>query len=220
MISTFGDSIMRGVMSDTKKENGRPKYKISEQGFVSRCERRLGVKILNFSCFGSTTTQGMKYMERYGSEVKASNVAVFEYGGNDCDFDWAAVAAEPHRQHQPKVMLKRFVQQYNALIDSVKKMNIRPVILSMPVIDPDRFFETVSFGLNRDNTCNGWAAGQSASHIGTRCTIWSFSNWPGKGMSPLWTSPRPFWSRRTTTITFVPTASIPTSAATPSLPRC
>ncbi|MCR5190360.1 MAG: SGNH/GDSL hydrolase family protein [Bacteroidales bacterium] len=160
MISTFGDSIMRGVMSDTKKENGRPKYKISEQGFVSRCERKLGVKILNFSCFGSTTTQGMKYMEKYGSEVKGSNVAVFEYGGNDCDFDWAAVAAEPQRQHQPKVMLKRFVQQYNALIDSVKKMNIRPVILSMPVIDPDRFFETVSFGLNRDNILQ-WLGGRT-----------------------------------------------------------
>ena len=53
MISTFGDSIMRGVMSDTKKENGRPKYKISEQSFVSRCERRLGVKILNFSWKGT-----------------------------------------------------------------------------------------------------------------------------------------------------------------------
>ena len=160
MISTFGDSIMRGVMSDTKRDNGMPKYKISEQSFVNRCERRLGVKIMNFSCFGSTTTQGIKYMDRYGSEVKGSDIAVFEYGGNDCDFDWKAVAEAPQERHLPKVTLKRFVQQYNLLIDKVKRMGIHPVILSMPVIDPDRFFETVSLGLNRDNILQ-WLGGRT-----------------------------------------------------------
>ena len=160
MISTFGDSIMRGVMSVAKKDNGKPLYKISEQNFVSRCERRLGVRILNFACFGSTTTQGIKHMDRYGNEVKGSNVAVFEYGGNDCDFDWAAVAADPQKQHQPKVALKRFVQQYNTLLDCVINMNIRPVILSLPLIEPDRFFETVSFGLNKNNIMQ-WLGGKT-----------------------------------------------------------
>ena len=160
MISTFGDSIMRGVISDAKKGDGKPKYKISEHNFVSRCEQILGVRILNFSCFGSTTTQGMKYVDRYDNELKSSNVAVFEYGGNDCDFDWKAVAEAPQERHQPKVSLQRFLQQYNSLIDRVTQMGIHPVILSMPVIDPDRFFETVSFGLNKDNILH-WLGGKT-----------------------------------------------------------
>ncbi|MBQ8957974.1 MAG: SGNH/GDSL hydrolase family protein [Bacteroidales bacterium] len=160
LICTFGDSIMRGVVSDEKDASGKPIYKISENSFVSRCENRLGVRILNFACFGSTTTHGMKYINRYENMVKDTDIAVFEYGGNDCDFDWKAVASEPQRTHQPKVTLSCFVEQYKALIGRVKEMNIRPIMLSMPLIDPDRFFEFVSFGLNKDNILR-WLGGKT-----------------------------------------------------------
>ena len=159
-ICTFGDSIMRGVVSDAKGNDGKPVYKISENSFVSRCEQRLGVKIMNFACFGSTTSQGMKYINRYEEDVKDTDVAVFEYGGNDCDFDWKAVAAEPLKPHQPKVTLSRFVEQYQALIDKVINFNIQPVMLSMPMIDPDRFFEFISTGLNKDNILR-WLGGKT-----------------------------------------------------------
>ena len=159
-ICTFGDSIMRGVVSDRRGADGRPIYKISDAGFVSRCEQRLGVRILNFACFGSTTAQGMKYIKRYEEEVKSTDIAVFEYGGNDCDFDWKAVAAAPSAQHQPKVTLRDFVKQYEALINKVRGFNIRPVIMSMPLIDPDRFFEFLSAGLNKDNIL-GWLGGKT-----------------------------------------------------------
>ena len=159
-ICTFGDSIMRGVVSDEKDANGKPVYKISEDGFVNRCERTLGIKIMNFACFGSTTSQGMKYINRYEDDVKATDIAVFEYGGNDCDFDWKAVAAEPLKPHQPKVTLGRFVEQYQALIDRIRNYHIQPVILSMPLIDPDRFFEFLSMGLNKDNILN-WLGGKT-----------------------------------------------------------
>lgn len=160
LICTFGDSIMRGVVSNEKDDNGKPIYKISDESFVNRCENRLGVKILNFACFGSTTSQGMKYINRYENDVKGTDVAVFEYGGNDCDFDWKAIASAPQKTHQPKVTLNRFVEQYKALIDRIKTMNIRPVILSMPLIDPDRFFEFISLGLDKDNILR-WLGGKT-----------------------------------------------------------
>lgn len=157
-ICTFGDSIMRGVVSEGNGVDGKPVYKISENNFVSCCERRLGIKIMNFACFGSTTTQGMKYINRYASEMKDADFAVFEYGGNDCDFDWKAVAADPLKPHQPKVTLARFVEQYQALIQRIRSYNIKPVILSMPLIDPDRFFDFLSKGLNKDNILD-WLGG-------------------------------------------------------------
>lgn len=159
-ICTFGDSIMRGVVSDEKGPDGKPIYKISDSGFVSRCEQRLGIRILNFACFGSTTTQGMKYINRNEDELRGADYAVFEYGGNDCDFDWKAVAEAPSAPHQPKVTLSNFVRQYGALVNKVKDMGIRPVIMSMPLIDPDRFFEFLSYGLNRDNIL-GWLGGKT-----------------------------------------------------------
>ena len=159
-ICTFGDSIMRGIVSDQKGGDGRPLYKISDSSFVSRCEQRLGIKIMNFACFGSTTTQGMKYINRYEDEVKSTDIAVFEYGGNDCDFDWKAVAAEPMQPHQPKVTLGNFVKQYGALINKVREYGIRPIIMSMPLIDPDRFFEFLSMGLNKDNILH-WLGGKT-----------------------------------------------------------
>ncbi len=159
-ICTFGDSIMRGVVSDGKGIDGRPVYRISENNFVNRFQNRMGVKILNYACFGSTTTQGMKYINRYESEVKNTNIAVFEFGGNDCDYEWAAVSADPLKQHNPKVTLDRFVRQYHALVERIKNFNIQPVILSMPMIDPDRFFESLSVGLNRDNILN-WLGGKT-----------------------------------------------------------
>lgn len=159
-ICTFGDSIMRGVVSSEKGADGKPIYRISDSGFVSRCERRLGIKILNFACFGSTTSQGMKYINRYEGEVKDTDIAVFEYGGNDCDFNWKAVAAAPLQPHEPKVTLRNFVKQYEALINKVRSMNVRPVIMSMPLIDPDRFFDFLSMGLNRDNILK-WLGGKT-----------------------------------------------------------
>ena len=159
-ICTFGDSIMRGVVSDERGADGKPIYKVSDMGFVNRCEQKLGVRILNFSCFGSTTSQGMKYINRYEGQVKDSDIAVFEYGGNDCDFDWKSVSADPMKFHEPKVTLHRFVQQYKALIDRIKGFGMQPVVLSMPLIDPDRFFEFLSIGLNKDNILS-WLGGKT-----------------------------------------------------------
>ena len=159
-ICTFGDSIMRGVISDQQGPDGKPVYKISDSNFVSRCEQRLGIKIFNFACFGSTTSQGMKYIKRNEEEVKSTDIAVFEYGGNDCDFDWNAVSAAPDAPHQPKVTLDNFVKQYEALINKVRSLNLKPVIMSMPLIEPDRFFEFLSLGLNKDNIL-GWLGGKT-----------------------------------------------------------
>ena len=151
---------MRGVILDQQGPDGKPVYKISDSNFVRRCEQRLGVKIHNFACFGSTTSQGMKYINRYEEEVKSSEVAVFEYGGNDCDFDWKAVSAAPDAPHQPKVPLGNFVKQYEVLINKVRSLNLKPVIMSMPLVEPDRFFEFLSMGLNKDNIL-GWLGGKT-----------------------------------------------------------
>lgn len=160
MICTFGDSIMKGVVSSQKDVSGRPLYQVSEQNFVNRCRQRFGINIRNYACYGSTTTQGMKYINRHEKEVKEADYILFEYGGNDCDYDWKSIAASPSDLHLPKNPLDVFVCQYQDLIKKIRNLNGNPVIMSLPLIDPDRFFDHLSLGLNRDNILS-WLGGRT-----------------------------------------------------------
>lgn len=160
MICTFGDSIMRGIVTKEKDETGKPKYTISDNGFVNRCEQTLGVTIQNFACYGSTTSHGMKYIDRHEKSIEDAKYVVFEFGGNDCDHNWKEVSDAPLEAHYPKIMPSVFVQQYEALINRVRNMDCQPVILSMPLIDPDKFFDFLSSGLNRDNILS-WLGGRT-----------------------------------------------------------
>ncbi|MCQ2320932.1 MAG: SGNH/GDSL hydrolase family protein [Bacteroidales bacterium] len=160
MICTFGDSIMKGVVSSEKDASGKPLYQVSEQSFVNRCGQRFGISIKNYACFGSTTTQGMKYIDRHEKDVAEADYILFEYGGNDCDHNWKEVSDNPNVQHLPKNSLDVFVKQYRDLIQRIRKMNGNPVIMSLPLIDPDRFFDHLSAGLNRDNILS-WLGGRT-----------------------------------------------------------
>ena len=92
--------------------------------------------------------------------IEDAKYVVFEYGGNDCDHNWKEVSDAPLEAHYPKIMPSVFVQQYEALINRVRNMDCQPVILSMPLIDPDKFFDFLSSGLNRDNILS-WLGGRT-----------------------------------------------------------
>ncbi len=148
----FGDSVMKGIVID--KENslqGTIKYKISDMGFAARCRRTLGIEIENFARFGSTVAQAMKFVDRYCERIKKSDYVLFEYGGNDCNFNWEAISEEPDALHSPAVPIADFVEYYSGVIDRVRSLGARPVLLSLPILDPEKFFRHLSKGLNADN---------------------------------------------------------------------
>lgn len=148
----FGDSVMKGVVIDKENSsNDHIKYKISDMGFASRCRRSLGIEIENFARFGSTVAQAMKFINRYTERIKNSDYVLFEYGGNDCNFDWAAISENPSDIHSPAVPIPEFVSCYSEAIDTVRKMGARPVLLSLPILCPEKFFNHLSKGLNSDN---------------------------------------------------------------------
>lgn len=158
-VCAFGDSVMKGIVVD--KENSPAdglKYKISDEGFAARCCRTLGVKVDNFARFGGVVSQGMKFASRYADRVRNCDYVLFEYGGNDCDYDWAKIAENPCEEHTPRTPIRQFVECYSALIDYVKSLGATPVLLSLPVLEPNRFFRHVSKGLNGDNILR-WLGG-------------------------------------------------------------
>lgn len=158
-VCAFGDSVMKGIVIDDENspENG-VKYKISNMGFAARCRERLNIEVDNFARFGAVVSHGKKMISRYIDKIKKSDFVLFEYGGNDCDYNWAAIAARPDDEHSPNTPIPQFVAEYSALIDEVKALGAKPVLLSLPVLDPVRFFRHVTRGINGDNVLR-WLGG-------------------------------------------------------------
>jgi len=143
-VCVFGDSVSKGVVFDSVLK----KYILLRDCFANRIKSSFPLIIKNYSKFGCTVTKGMEMLRRHKSELAGYDYTVLEFGGNDCDFDWAEVSADPERDHQPKTPIGVFEQKYQELIEQVKKCGSRPVMLTLPPIDAKRYFEWISRGLN------------------------------------------------------------------------
>lgn len=142
----FGDSIGRGVMYDPNKDS----YD-TNRGFVSMLEKRWGIRSLNFTRFGQTVSKGLKMLERKLESIRACDFVFIEFGGNDSDYDWKAIASDPDASYSPKTPLAEFVSVYKKLIATVKEAGLTPIVLNLPPIEHNMYFDRVRHGCNGDN---------------------------------------------------------------------
>lgn len=146
-ICIFGDSVARGVIFDA----ALGKYEFIRSGFVTMVERCFQIQVDNFSRFGCTVTKGGILLKRHTPDLGKYKYVALEFGGNDCDYDWSAVAADPETEHLPRTPLPEFEARYSDMIDIVEAGGSRPVLFSLPPVDPDRYFDRISRGLNAQN---------------------------------------------------------------------
>jgi acyl-CoA thioesterase-1 len=146
-VCVFGDSVSRGVVFDSLLD----RYTLLKDSFVNCVHSVSGINIRNYSKFGSTVTKGLEMLRRHMDELKNYDYIVLEFGGNDCDYNWAEISAEPDREHTPNTPPALFTQKYGQLISDVKRSGSRPVLLTLPPIDAPRYFAWVSRGLNASN---------------------------------------------------------------------
>ena len=77
---------------------------------------------------------------------------LIEFGGNDCDYDWAQVAQRPLDPHQPKTPLEIFLSQLREMVHLAKQKGMEPVMMTLPPIHAERYFNFFTRGgLNREN---------------------------------------------------------------------
>ena len=139
-IHIWGDSLGRGISYSSEKE----KYLISPE----RCDKQLaawyGVRVVNHSVMGHTAPQGLENYRM--AEARPGSVCVLEYGGNDCDLDWPAVAAgEPVRARTPLDVFEE------TLCDAVRIALLRgerPLLVTPPPLHAERYFHWVSRNLD------------------------------------------------------------------------
>lgn len=147
-VAVWGDSVMRGVVYDEEKN----KYVLLTENGVDKASRALGLCVRNRSRMGCTVTKGMQILKKDLQGDIQSDAALIEFGGNDCDYDWAQIAAQPEQDHQPKTPLAVFSSQLRDMVQLVAQKGIRPVLLTLPPIHAQRYFDFFTrSGLNRRN---------------------------------------------------------------------
>ncbi len=137
----FGDSVLRGVIIDSARTiANNVRYMFLDSNFTTQAGQRLGVDIDNYGKFGSTISIGTSIVDRHLKQVRECDYTFLEYGGNDSDFDWAAIAADPFVHHEPRTPLRLFSEIYACIVEKVRRSGSKPVMLSLTPLDPAMYF--------------------------------------------------------------------------------
>lgn len=147
-IGIWGDSLLQGVVLDEKQG----KYSIIENNCAVSLAQKIGIRISNNSRFGCTAPKGMKFLNKALEADAEFSAAIIEFGGNDCDFKWEEVAASPDAEHIPRTTLDEFNRCYADMIAALNRKGIAPVLVSLPPLDAERYFDWITRnGLSREN---------------------------------------------------------------------
>lgn len=142
-----GDSILKGVVLD--EESGR--YILSHGIDYDRIAKTHNLEIVNRSKFGSVITRGEAYLRKALENGEKPDVVLLEYGGNDCDFDWRAVADAPTAEHLPHTPLDVFLSTYERMISTISSTGATPVLVGLPPISATRYLSQIgSRGIDTD----------------------------------------------------------------------
>lgn len=140
-ICAFGDSVMKGTVL---RSVSPLEYTLPAATFTETTSKNLGVQIDNFARFGSTLASGERMLIRHIAGIRQYDYTLLKFGGNDCDYYWSAIAAEPDRLHYPNTPLTEFLLGYEKIIDTVRRLGSRPVILSLAPVEPERYFRHIT----------------------------------------------------------------------------
>lgn len=159
-IAALGDSITKGVVLN--QENN---YSVLEDSFIGLLQEKAGVAIDNYGKFGCTISYAHHLIDRHPEEIASADYTLLEYGGNDCDFYWKRIALDPSGDHQPKTSLKTFVDSFMKLIDKIRSLGSTPLILSLPPINSEAYFNFFSKGMSDEQKANilGWMGGEKGA---------------------------------------------------------
>lgn len=148
-ISVWGDSILKGVVLD----DATGTYRVHPENCVARFASATKATITNHACFGMTTGKAMERIARSMERNPPSenDIILVEFGGNDCDYSWSEISERPGDHHEPKTPIAVFGERLKAIIDAFKSFHVSPILMTLPPLEPNRYLDWISRGLNRAN---------------------------------------------------------------------
>lgn len=146
-VQIYGDSIMKAILVD---ENY--KYKPIARDLLAQLRQDTGVEAVNRAHFGYTVDRGQDVLRRDLEKGLDCQYALLEFGGNDCDFNWSEVAAQPECEHAPHTPLRRFLDTMQSMAQTLMDAGVRPVLMSLPPLDAQRYLDFIGrLGNNTQN---------------------------------------------------------------------
>ena len=147
-IYVFGDSVLKGVVLD--EQYG--KYVVDAPLDACALSKLAGQELVNRSTFGATIIRAKRVIERTLKRKEDCGVAVLEFGGNDCNFDWAAVSNNPQADHQPATDPDEFAKIYEEIVRDLQAQGVQVVVANLPPIDSEYYLDyLVDSGLDRQS---------------------------------------------------------------------
>lgn len=148
-IIVWGDSILKGVVLDDTDT----RYKVLDTNCVDRFGEITGAHITNHAQFGMTTGKALERIKRSIEKTPPlkTDIVLIEFGGNDCDFRWAEISADPDKEHQPKTPINEFSTKLQEIITLFTSLEIKPTLITLPPLEPLKYFNWLSRDLNKEN---------------------------------------------------------------------
>lgn len=141
-ITVAGDSISKGVSFDDHRE----RHVLLKNGFCTEVSRQLRPAVENLSRFGQKSTEVLATLRERLAKKPLPGLVMLEVGGNDCDFDWQAVANNPSYPHQPHTPLPVFEETLLRIVQAVKDAGVQLFLCDLPPIDAGRYFRYFTRG--------------------------------------------------------------------------
>ena len=139
-IIALGDSIIKGVVLNIES-NGKLHYALSDRNIVDQVANKTNHEAINLGKMGCTIEAGEKILDRHLGDIENAQYALLCYGGNDSDYNWRAIAQSPRGEHQPKTPISVFEKTYARMIDKVRQAGLTPIVMSMPAMDAERYYQ-------------------------------------------------------------------------------
>lgn len=144
-VGVFGDSISKGVVLDNFSKRYHP------NAYNMDVLKKSNILLENYSMFGCTVSKGLAIVKRHIPKLSNYKFILLEFGGNDCDFDWKEISQNPDIDHIPKTPLEEFERLYTDIVGEIRNNGGNPILLSLPPLDPNRYFNWISEHLNKNN---------------------------------------------------------------------
>ena len=136
-IYLWGDSIGKGVIYDAERQ----RYCLAP-GRCTAILRADGLRIECHARMGATIRDG--YADFCAAQTRPGGLVVIEYGGNDCDLDWDAMAAHPACRPEARTPLREFAELTRLFILEARRRQLRPVLAVPPPLLAERYFDWVT----------------------------------------------------------------------------
>ena len=138
-ITLYGDSILRGTVIDSNN-----RYHSTVEKNIQHFEQTFNTQITNRAHFGYTIEKGSRQLEKDFAAGSTPNYVFISFGGNDCNFNWDAVAAAPQEEHAPFTPVQKYTFILQSMINTVRLHGGVPIVMTLPPIDSARYLTHVS----------------------------------------------------------------------------